>query len=878
MENANSYLESSFGDGSPDVSRSSYDSNNGGKSPLNRISNSIRRRKFACVECRQQKSKCDALDKAPEPCTKCAKKSVPCVLQKDYRRTYKRARNQAIEQRFKELTRTLSNLSANEIMKKIEEEQVTLLDNRNFTKDKIEQLKNPNESGSSSPYLPGLEASNYDSTSKEPVTMKPLTIAGMSKEQLLCAPKSLGEIYMSSEDIAELFQEFATKYHPFLPVVDLTKGTERIYSLSPCLFWVVLLVGLRRKHNAADLMTKLSASVKSILAEITIFPIIRYVPSDNDEPILNVASVYSVQAFLIYTFWPPLTSSLSADTSWNTIGTAMFQAIRVGLHDAEFSKEYSTVNSELTNEKVRTWVSCNIVSQIIASSFGFPAYVSFDHAVIGLTRGSHNNQNIPNSIKQMAQIAHFENQIINTINSNPLCKFGTVSAAEKQSLLNVLSQQLNELELQLEEDNLDSIRKFLLLVSKVHLLTNYFSDSNLIENGMDTHRFALSTEPLSFDSKRGLVRVYNSAIELLSHADEMWQNDATIIKYFPGVFVLNIWQSACIISKLAHSSLSSVLDIPRGKKVYQKAVILTFNASVLKHDMAYRSSGIMRSMWSLFSNMFDEWRKNKTTKDNSSSSDYNLGLIIKSRMSVSVFFDCLYILKEKCGMAKLERERTQRLEEEEEDEYEDERIYNKSKMQSAGERNSKVTENPKLLGLQDPEEKARKIIKTIPLDPHPINADSSNSGESNSETPSRKGTEGLSSKKALYRAYTHNDQLQINQQTRAVTTSPNGYENSKLPTGTSSNNDSVTSAPANINIPSSFNLLNEHKANLINGSNGREVNKVPRNNMNQIINQGNMNLKDSPNSMMGSWDNWESDLVWKDVDLLMNEFAFNPAI
>lgn len=30
--------------------------------------------------------------------------------------------------------------------------------------------------------------------------------------------------------------------------------------------------------------------------------------------------------------------------------------------------------------------------------------------------------------------------------------------------------------------------------------------------------------------------------------------------------------------------------------------------------------------------------------------------------------------------------------------------------------------------------------------------------------------------------------------------------------------------------------------------------------------------------MMERWDNWESDMVWKDVDLLLNEFAFNPAV
>lgn len=313
------------------------------------------RKKFACVECRQQKSKCDAHERAPEPCTKCAKKDVPCILKRDFRRTYKRARNEAIEKRFKELTRTLTNLSSEDILKKIEQEQKDLLSGQNFTKEKVKKIKKLSTTqsnvSSSVPSWDIEEITNGDADATEDNKVENEQCS-ISDQQLVCSPKSLGEVYMSSDDIAELFQEFATKYHPFLPVVDISRGAESIYSLSPCLFWVILLIGLRRKSGAIDLMTKLSSLVKSILAEITISPIIRYTPSENDEPVLNVASVYSVQAFLLYTFWPPLTSSLSADTSWNTIGTAMFQAIRVGLNCAEFSKEYESANSELISEQV----------------------------------------------------------------------------------------------------------------------------------------------------------------------------------------------------------------------------------------------------------------------------------------------------------------------------------------------------------------------------------------------------------------------------------------------------------------------------------------------------------------------------------------------
>lgn len=51
--------------------------------------------------------------------------------------------------------------------------------------------------------------------------------------------------------------------------------------------------------------------------------------------------------------------------------------------------------------------------------------------------------------------------------------------------------------------------------------------------------------------------------------------------------------------------------------------------------------------------MYDAWKNDQKEGGGRLNNDFNLGITIKSRMSVNVFFDCLYILKEKCGMAKL---------------------------------------------------------------------------------------------------------------------------------------------------------------------------------------------------------------------------------
>ncbi|SCV06214.1 LANO_0H24608g1_1 [Lachancea nothofagi CBS 11611] len=820
-----------------------------------------KRKKLACVECRQQKSKCDAHEKAPGPCTRCAKKSTACILQKDFRRTYKRVRNEAIEQRFKELTKSLSNLDADEILKKIELEQQTLLDQNNFTKEKVKLLRqgdpnssqvsltnsndtsNPNEDNSDA--ITGYN-NIHDGTSTQQLPSNPVLHVPVGSEKLKCSPKSLGEIYMSAEDISELYVEFVTKYHPFLPVVDVTKGPELIYKLSPCLFWVIMLIGLRRKFKATDFMTKLSSLVKSILAEITMSPIIRYAPTENDEPVLNVASVYSVQAFLLYTFWPPLTSSLSADTSWNTMGSAMFQAIRVGLNCAEFSTEYATTNSDQIQEQVKTWICCNIVSQMIASSFGFPAFVSFDHTVISACRSSskrsdaRNNVGVPQTIKQMMHIAYFENQLTKTMNSNPLNAMGMVGGEEKLPLLHVLEQQLGELEIRLRESKLDDIRKFLLLVAKVHLLTYCFTGVKPFEDSADLSGIEITVRDveMNFEAKRGFVKVYNVAMELLMHTTSMCKADPNIIKSFPGVFVLSIWQTACIISKLSHSSLDSVLNLELGKKIYQEAVVLTYNASVLKYDMAYRSSGIMKSIWSMFSNMHTKWKTEQSDELLPLGNDFNLDITIKSRMSASVFFDCLYKLREKCGMAKLKRELRSGSED---NEMEDDAVRD----------GSMEKRERRLSGQQDPEENARKLIKTIPLDPEPINAPMSGSSAA---TPNSQPSDVVSLKSILNKTAVCDSRYSRN---RSV--SIDDIEGTGVGGGREMRSPGFT--------PDALidrNLFETRE--MVKNGNDVEDSSV-------LLSH----RSDSP-AAMEHWDNWESDTVWKDVDILMNEFAFNPTL
>lgn len=744
--------------------------------PVSNRGNSKRR--YACVECRQQKAKCDYNENRPNPCSNCAKKGIHCEIKKEFKRSSKRAKAIAMERKLSYLTShlvTKQDINLNDLDDtSLKPTSITSQlwnnlpiinsDNILFTKEQLDILK--------------LETKRHN------FALNPPTITTLSPDKLVCTPKVLGDISMSSDEIADLFQEYVTKYHHFLPIVDLSKGVESLYKLSPCLFWVIISTALRRKPDRFELLTKLSFLVKSVLAEIAISPIVQYSPTETDEPLLNVASVYSVQAFLIYTFWPPLTSSLSADTSWNTCGTAMFQAVRVGLNSATFAKESPTTNPQLTRDQYKTWVSCNIVSQIVASSFGFPSYVSFGHSVLDSTKDKRsliNNTNISTGIelspelRQMEQIVHFENQVQATLHSNPANCVGLVETQERIPLIMVLEQSLDRLEISLNDSkngkpSIDSIRYFQLLLARVHLLTYFF-----IEDSVDK---------IDFELKRGLVKVYNAAIVLLEHTQFMCNDNPDIIKYFPGVFLLRIWQSSCIVCKLVHSSLNSILDVKRGVIAYQHAIQMTSKASIAEYDTAYRFFGIMKSIWNVLKHIFE-----KKDEEEALSSDFNLTVTIKSRMSASVFFDCLYILKQRCNETILER------------------------------------------GSASNEYDARQIIKTTPLDPHPINA--SSSGGKNGSM--------LNSLTNSSRKYTSSNSLCL------AKDSPSELDSFAV----------IKSASMPPSIIHSLPLLasdnyERHQSQSIN------------NNFNEL-------LRDT-------WDIGDMNFHLKDLDLLLNDFAFNPSL
>lgn len=165
--------------------------------------------------------------------------------------------------------------------------------------------------------------------------------------------KDLGGTILASEQIDELFRQYFEHYHPFLPVLDPDKPPDHFLELSELLFWTIIAVAARRYADDHTLLMGIASPLQSLLWA-------------------TIASVthnyHDVKALCLLCTWPLPTKSTSTDPTFMLSGLMMHIALQCGLHRPSHIKDFSRIRVELRVEEVmdrlKTWASCNIVSQM----------------------------------------------------------------------------------------------------------------------------------------------------------------------------------------------------------------------------------------------------------------------------------------------------------------------------------------------------------------------------------------------------------------------------------------------------------------------------------------------------------------------------------
>ncbi|KAK9492142.1 hypothetical protein V1508DRAFT_462582 [Lipomyces doorenjongii] len=641
-------------------------------------STSNRLRKVACVECRQQKVKCDAFQRDPEACTRCVKRNLPCSIKTDFKRTYKRARLAAVEKEVEELRRSLEVQNSEQDMvsrtlldlargnstsgstavsspatadaslpnvtsRPVMDSSVIVASGSQVVRPAAQFA--PRETDESAPQKATTNGQHFLRLNGPPQEQQPqspdkniiLPSTGLNQEPQIVAsfqmidhlpqdksfdsnvhtitPRTLEGFTVTKDQILGLFLEFQSNYHPYLPVVDLCKGPDNIYLKSDLLFWIILETASRIYSDLA-LFPILSSKVKELVARQLNSPL---------------RSAYDVQAILIFTVWPPPAGSLNSDPSWNTCGLAMFNAVKLGLHCPGKTQDFGRVKvspmlSE-TQEQVKTWVTCNIVSQHLSMALGYPTFSMYDWTV----NNSYRREgfiSMPKDLKVQVELAKFCDRMVRLLNQDTRDICGNVDSQTRRTVIRVLAKELDEIELSLGLTS--DICKLLILVTRTQLYAYAFLDENLESN------------------LYGLTLAYQSAIQTIAFTETL---DVSIIPdgkyskllYLPTYVELGIVLAAFIIMKLQFSSLCETLDVTSGKRHFASAIAIMRKSSIKDNDFPIRVSTIMFQLWKLHS-------KDKLDAIRDGRPQYiSPRLKLRSRMATSVLFDSIWVWRERYG-------------------------------------------------------------------------------------------------------------------------------------------------------------------------------------------------------------------------------------
>lgn len=426
---------------------------------------------------------------------------------------------------------------------------------------------------------------------------------------------TIDKILLSADQINVLFATYVNHYHPYFPILQYKSGPKRLHNTCPTLFWTIMTVATRRQ---TDLHQKLSESLRNLLIQS-----------------LAQQTLWTVQAFLINAHWPPLTSSLSSESSWSMVGHAMYGAVRTGLHYPRYSRDFGRIKQQnpdshhIETEKIeidvgtmkRTWVACNYAAMFVASILGYPAFSRFE--MVKQETGLWGT---------LVELGRYQSEVSKTLQME-------ISI----SLIQLLHTKLDDLEAKFVSDPHSGIEnpviQFSILFSRVQVLTYTF----LIPS--------LGSHVTDLNVQKSFLKLYTCSLSLIHHAYTYFEPE-----YLPSMFLQTIWQTACVACRIFHSkALKPYLPVDSGRQYFDHARTMVLAGSVLPHDLMYRASEIMTQLWRLYQDRAETSVPVTATvpSDNGTSTvsrTNNIEVLIRSRMSASVFFDCLWTLKEEQGI------------------------------------------------------------------------------------------------------------------------------------------------------------------------------------------------------------------------------------
>ncbi|KAH7351359.1 C6 zinc finger domain protein, partial [Rhexocercosporidium sp. MPI-PUGE-AT-0058] len=573
----------------------------------------------ACNECRQQKLRCNTVKDPFTPCSRCTRLKIECRLDASFKRIFCPTNSSSRERRQQERRHS----AANDTPPAPNDQSINCCGTAGIPQQGSAQSTNgiqgyvltpsegqyagiglsPNEfswTETNQTENPGITSSHRPPTARHDEHSTAPT--GSS-------PRQLDDIDISGYVARCLFEQYFQHYHPFLPFLDPHKSPDDYYQFSPLLFWVIVGVASRRYSADLTLLPALSISVSRLLWST--------LQSSHH-------NYRTCKALCILCVWPFPKSDSSNDPTFMLTGAMMQLAMQAGLHMPDYSQDFSKVELTLRSEELRdrhmTWAVCNIVAQSVATGLGLPSTTRYECLMEPkLMTASYRALDEP--LASRLRIELFCDRVTEALYKNPSHEKATGNTNERSGRFNLLSQELIQLESDLNPE-MDSTEMLLYFrCAQIHL-----------------RLYAL----LDLSAQAPLLLLYQVCYQFLTEICSSDPNTVNIIRHCPYYIFQMVLASGLTLLRLLRSSLASYIDAEAGKSMFNSTILACRQISISNNDLPGRLAEVLAHLWA--------WGV-RGTQDSSLSSHKSSSrieyqdtpLVVRGRMSMSIIYDSLWM-------------------------------------------------------------------------------------------------------------------------------------------------------------------------------------------------------------------------------------------
>ncbi|KAH8885394.1 hypothetical protein GQ53DRAFT_751127 [Thozetella sp. PMI_491] len=421
----------------------------------------------------------------------------------------------------------------------------------------------------------------------------------LANEDERCSSRTCNGHDFEAHKIRDCFALFFANYQPMLPILDPLLSPNEYYELSPFLFWTIVFIGSRRYARDPTLLGRLASHINS-MALLSLHS--------------RANPIQTIQGLLLLCVWPIPMNTMHKDVSHVLSGAAMHLATQIGLHVVGTGQDFARTKLESNHsQKVfrsQLWVQCILTCHDTSLREGIAPLIPANSSTIGLDDDELfvefpeqlRTRRRLHDIMMGATVAMLRTLHDKSTMAQPNALSPFISLFDAQ-FLDLLTQCQSKIDL------------IYLSCCRVHLLAYYFLERSDVPN------------------RAGLIRLYSVAISLIDMLNG--DDNRDFVEHSPIFVERTVSIAAFSVLKIHRSPLGPHVDLAAGEAAFFAAMFFSRKCSLQNDDIGARCVTIWSQLWT-----------SKNAFKLPSGQIDSLRTRIRSRLSMSIVFDCFWYWRE----------------------------------------------------------------------------------------------------------------------------------------------------------------------------------------------------------------------------------------